>query len=580
MESENVKLPLINLIDRIALGIAVVSAVFSLLVATLLIVHYLQMYRSDPLQNQELRALQQKLKENPQDNVLREGIREIDMISRGAFFSTRSQLLTGRYLLLAGIILFLVAGNVIVIIRRKFPFPEKCHGVNNPFVNAMIARRVVFIAICAITVIIFLLGVQSESNLNEEVFSKASNRKKAIEKQKTGIVNIPALKELVLNWPCFRGLDGNGIIQRKKVPISWDAVSGKNIRWKIELLKPGFNSPILWGNKLFLSGGDAGSRRVFMYNADDGGLIWQREVCGIPGSPDKLPEVTEDTGYAAATMVTDGRQVYAIFANGDLICYNFNGDLCWSRNLGVPENHYGHSSSLMIEKGILIVQYDHGKSTSLIGIKPDIGKTIWKIKHGDEISWASPILVDLNGKVSIITATSSFVSLHSLADGKEQWKVECMAGEVAASPAYADGYVYLSNDNATTVAIDVSSGKIRWENEDLDMPDVASPVVKGKYLLLATSTALLVCVNTETGKVIWDKECETGFYSSPILVGDNVYVTDMKGMTYIFHLGDKYEEVAKCTVDDQVVTTPAFVGERIYIRGNKYLYCIENKENR
>jgi outer membrane protein assembly factor BamB len=578
MESENNKSSLINLINRIAIGIAVVSAVFSLLVATLLMMYYFQMSRSDPSQNKELKQLQRKLRETPQDKALREGIREIDMISRGAFFATRNRLITGRYLLLASIMLFLISGNVLVIIRRKFLLPEKCQGMNNPFVNAMLARRMIFMGICAIAVIVFLLGIQSESDLNEDALSEAPDRKKPMEKPKTGTINIPSREELTLNWSCFRGLDGNGITQRGKVPVSWDTASGKNIRWKIEVLKPGFSSPVVWGNRLFLSGGDTGSRRVFMYNADDGKFIWQREVCGIPGSPDKLPEVTEDTGYAAATMTTDGKQVYAIFANGDLICYNFSGDVCWSRNLGVPDNHYGHSSSLMIRKGILVVQYDHGKSTSLIGIRPDTGKTIWKTKHGDEISWASPVFVNVNGKTSIISATSTLVSSHSLKDGKELWSVECMAGEVAASPAYADGSVYISNDNAVTVSIDVASGKIRWQNEDLDMPDVASPVAKGQYLLLATSTALLVCINTETGKVIWDKVCDTGFYSSPILIGDNVYVTDLKGVTYIFKLGDKYEEIAKCKLDDQVVTTPAFVANRIYIRGNKYLYCIENKE--
>jgi outer membrane protein assembly factor BamB len=593
MEIENNKSDLIKLLNRIAIGVTVISAVFSLVVASFLVVHYFQMYRSDPLHNRELKQLHRKLRENPQDRVLCEGIRELDMISRGAFFATRNQLLTGRYLLLGGLILFFISGNIIILIRRKFPLPEKCPGINNPFVNAMIARRVVFIAICVIAVIIFWFGVNSDSDLNEDVLKEGKIATRATSSgqagggrttnstssgQAKGIINIPSREELANNWPCFRGVDGNGITQRGKAPFSWDAASGKNIRWKIKVLKPGFSSPIVWGNRLFLSGGDAGSRRVMMYDAADGKLLWQREVCGIPGSPSKLPEVTEDTGYAAATMTTDGKQVYAIFANGDLICYNLKGDVCWGRNLGVPDNHYGHSSSLMIEKGILVVQYDHSKATSLIGIKPDTGKTIWKTTHGEDISWSSPIFVESNGKTLIISATSKLVSAHSLKDGKELWRVECMGGEVAPSPVYADGFVYVSNDNAVTVALDVATGKIRWQNEDLDMPDVASPIVKGKYLLLATSTALLVCVNTETGKLIWDKECDTGFYSSPILVGDKVYVTDLQGVTYIFKLADKYEEVGKCKLDDQVVTTPAFVGNRIYIRGNKYLYCIEKKE--
>lgn len=573
MENDKNKSNIVNLINRIAVGTAVISAVFSLVVASLLILHHFQMYRSDPSRNQGLQELQRKLKENPQDKILREGVREIDMISRGAFFTTQSQLLTGRYLLLAGIILFLVSGNVVIMIRRKFPLPEKCPGMDNPFTNAVIARRLVFFAICLVALIVLLLG-QNESNLNESALNEPKPDKKLTDQNKIETINIPSQKEIAENWPCFRGVDGNSITQRSEVPTTWDEQAGKNIKWKTEVLKPGFSSPIVWGNKIFLSGGDKGSRRVMLYDAVDGKLVWQREVCGIPGSPSQLPEVTDDTGYAAASMTTDGRQVYAIFANGDLISYNFNGDVVWSRNLGVPENHYGHSSSLMIRNGILVVQYDHSKATSLIGIKPDTGKTIWKTEHGGDISWASPIFVEVKGEILIISATSRLVTAHSLETGKEVWQVECMGGEVAASPAYADGHVYVTNDNASTVSINVETGKLRWQNDSLDMPDVASPVVKGKYLFMATSTSLLVCVNTETGKRIWEKEFPTGFYSSPILVGENIYVTDLKGVTYILKLGDKYEEVSKGSVNDQVVTTPAFVGNCIYIRGKKFLYCI------
>lgn len=567
--------PLINLIDRIATGVALVAAVFSLIIAALLLVNYAQMNRVDPSRNSELKQLQQKLKKNPQDSILREGIREMDLIARGAFFSTQNKLLIGRILLFSGILVLLVSGNISLIIRWKFPLPEKCPGMDNPYTNAVIARRVVFVGVCIVGMVVVLLGLNSNSVLDEDALTNDSPINKPEIKLPKGKINIPSQEALAENWPCFR--DGNAFTERPDVPVHWDGKTGQNIIWKTDVAKPGFNSPIVWGNKLFLSGGDAGSRRVFLYNADDGKLIWQREVCGIPGSPSVLPAVSEDTGYAAASMATDGAQVYAIFANGDLICYNFNGDVIWSKNLGVPENHYGHSSSLMIDDGILVVQYDHGKSTALIGMKPDTGNIIWKTKHGEDISWASPVIVDYKGKKIILSATSTLVTGHDLKTGKELWIVECMAGEVATSPAYANGVVYVSNDNATTVAIEVEFGEIIWQNDELDMPDVASPLVKGKYLLLATSTGLLICVDAKTGEKLWDKECSTGFYSSPILVGDNVYVTDLQGLTYIFKLGDKYQEIAKNTIKDQVVTTPAFVCNRIFLRGKKFLYCIEKK---
>lgn len=565
------------MILRIAYGMMWVSAVFSLLVAVLLFVNYFQMNRSAPLRNPELNQLHKKLRNNPEDSVLVEGLREMDMIARGVFFSTRNKLLIGRFMLLAGILLLLVSGNIVLIINWKFPLPEKCPGIDNPYSNAVVARRIVFCTIGALAVLLFILNLNSDSVLDESVFADDIVEKNPPAKKPKGKINIPTREELAANWPCFRGLDGNGITERPEVLESWDGKSEKNIIWKTKVPKPGFNSPIVWGDKLFLSGGDAGSRRVFLFNATDGKIIWQREVCGIPGSPSVLPEVTEDTGYAAATMTTDGTQVYAIFANGDIISYNFNGDVIWSKNLGVPENHYGHSSSLMIADGVLVVQFDHGKSTSIMGMKPDNGNIIWRTKHGEDISWASPVIIEHKGRKIILSATSTLVSAHLLKDGKELWSTECMAGEVAPSPAYDNGVVYVSNDNASTVAINIENGKIIWQNDELDMPDVASPVVKGKHLLLATSTALLICVNSENGKKIWEKECPNGFYSSPVLVGDKVYVTDIQGTTYIFKLADKYEEISKNKINDQVVTTPAFVGSRIFIRGNKFLYCIGKK---
>ena len=393
-------------------------------------------------------------------------------------------------------------------------------------------------------------------------------------------------EEIKENWASFRGFNGNGVTYRDNVPMEWDEKSSKNILWKSEISKPGFSSPIVWGNQLFISGGDKGARRVMTYDCDSGKLLWQREVCGIVGSPTTQPVVTDDTGYAAATMCCDGNQVFAIFANGDLISYKLNGDKVWSKNLGVPGNHYGHSSSLIVKNGTLVVQYDHSKNSSLIGINSKNGNILWRSKHGSDISWASPIIVDLDDKSVIISATSALVTSHNLKDGNALWSVDCMGGEVAPSPVYANGTIYVTNDNATTIAIDIQNGKELWRNDDLDMPDVASPIATDKYLFLATSTGILLCVDAKNGKLLWDKMFDIGFYSSPILVkvkGDDsviksiIYVTNMKGITYIIELGDKYIELGQSQLSESVVTTPAFVGDKIYIRGNKSLYAIGRK---
>ena len=578
----------LNFLNKILAVITIISAIFSLIIALFLLIYYFQMYRINPSTNRELVLLQKELKSNPNNMVLKKGIRELDYISRGAFFSTQNQLLIGRYLLLTGIIVFFVFGNTFLFFKYKLKPPDSSQIGNTPFFNAKVARNILLVAMLVTILGMVIFSHNSKTQLDNSILLEENPQNSL--NSKNNIINSISIvdlavktKEIKENWTSFRGFNGNGITYRDNVPISWDGKSSKNILWKSEISKPGFSSPIVWKGQIFISGGDKGARMVMTYDCDSGKLLWAREVSGIIGSPQKQPAVTDDTGYAAATMCCDGNQIFAIFANGDLISYRLNGDLVWSKNLGVPSNHYGHSSSLIVKNGILVVQYDHSKNSSIMGLDSKNGNILWRSKHGSEISWASPIIVDLKDKSVVVSATSALVTLHNLKDGKELWSIDCMGGEVAPSPVYANGTIYVTNDNATTIALAIQTGKKLWSNEDLDMPDVASPIATDKYLFMATSTGILLCVDAKSGKLLWEKMLDVGFYSSPILVkvkGDDstikniIYVTDMNGVTYIIELGNKYKELEKCKLDEAIVTTPAFVGNKIYIRGNKFLYAI------
>ena len=579
MSEENRESSRQQMILKTAIGLSIVSALFSCVLAALLVINHIQIKKFDPLNSPVITKLILDLKKNPQNNALREQIREMDLLARKAFFTSQTQVRTGGALLLVGVIIMLISLSIIAVITKKPPHPEKtCPGMDSPFLNAALARQLMIGAGIFLVAVVIFLSLTSETDLTEAIVSEAGNAKKPVG-QIPGKVpyKLPTREELKKNWPNFRGLDGNGITKRKGVPIEWDGKSGKNILWKTKVAKPGFSSPIVWGNKVFLSGGDKRIRRVMAYDTETGNLQWQKDVCGIPGSPSTPPEVAEDTGYAAATMATDGNRVFAIFATGDLISFTLDGEKPWGKNLGVPSNHYGHSSSLITYKDLLIVQFDHSSGTALIAFDSETGKQKWKTERKADISWASPIIVNTGNRVEIILGTSSLVGSYSPENGKELWSFNCMVGEFAPSPAYSNGVVYFANDNASAVAVETATGKKKWENEDIDLPDVASPIATDQYLFIATSTGLLVTLDAKTGKLAWDKECDTGFYSSPILVGENIYVTDIKGVTYIYKASDKYEEVAKCKLGETVVATPAFVGKRIYVRAGKHLYCIGEK---
>ena len=141
----------------------------------------------------------------------------------------------------------------------------------------------------------------------------------------------------------------------------------------VTLLKEGVLALKEWrdqhiGEYLDVSGADLEGQEVYCFDRNTGELLWQKPVVGIPGSPEEPPDVSFDTGYAAPTMTTDGIHVFAIFATGDLVCLNFKGERIWALNLGVPQNHYGHSSSLIIYRNLLIIQYDHDGGARLIAM--------------------------------------------------------------------------------------------------------------------------------------------------------------------------------------------------------------------
>jgi outer membrane protein assembly factor BamB len=208
--------------------------------------------------------------------------------------------------------------------------------------------------------------------------------------------------------------------------LTWNVEDGSNILWKTEVPKLGLNSPVVWDNRLFLTGADAASREIYCFATDNGKLLWQHEANDIPGSPspEKLPEVLAPPGLAASTATTDGRFVAAIFATGDLVCLTVDGKRVWARNLGVPNNPYGHASSLLCHEGLLFVQYDQKQDSKLMAFELASGNLAWQVDRS-AISWSTPILVENKGRMELILTNSKAVDSYDPKTGKLLWHVEC-----------------------------------------------------------------------------------------------------------------------------------------------------------
>jgi outer membrane protein assembly factor BamB len=371
----------------------------------------------------------------------------------------------------------------------------------------------------------------------------------------------------------FRGPLGHGISYHKNIPTSWDGASGTNLIWKVTVSKQGYNSPVIWGDRLFIAGADEEARIVTCYDRNTGQILWERIADNIPGSPSTMPKTTDDTGLSAPTMAVDGYRVYAIYGTGDVIAFDLDGNRKWARNLGVPRNHYGHSSSLFVWGGNLIIQYDTRSSGRMLALNGKTGETAWDISRDNNLSWASPILVNVEGNMQIITNTDPNVAGYDADTGEELWKLAVMMGEVGPSCAYADGLVFANNEYASLVAIKPGSpAEVIWENYDY-LSEAASPVANNGLLFLATSYGVFVCYDANTGEKVWEKDFGVTLYSSPMIVEDRVYLMDNSGVMHIMKADRTGTIINEPVLGEASFAIPAFAPGRIYIRGEEHLYC-------
>ncbi len=541
-------------------GAAIAAAGFILIVAILMITNYLQTKAMDPLNSKPLETLMKNLEQNPADQELRDQIRALDLLSRKAYFVSQWQLRTGAYFLLGGVIVLLTALKTMNNLRKKLPSPEGVPDENETWLMSSKARQ----WIAGLGIVLFGSAL---------IFAGFSYREISNLKFDSAI-SAPTKEDFLKNWPTFRGPGSYGIARTEQAPTSWDVEKGQGIKWKTAVPKPGHNSPIVWENQVFLSGGDKESLEVYCFDAEIGTILWQRQVNDPADADTKTIKLDSETGYAAPTMATNGRYVFAIFATGDIACLDMSGNQIWKQNLGVPDNHYGHSSSLLVYENLLIVQYDQHSNSMLLALDVLSGNTAWRVNRS-VISWSSPICVDTGDRMELIVTNSRAVDSYDPKTGVKLWEKECLSGEHGPSPAYVDGIVFVANEysSGTALRIGETDAEILWEFYD-ELPDAASPLINDKFVFIATSYGYVVCLDLKTGKMLWDQEFEEGFYASPILVGNLVYAMDRKGVMHIFEADKEFKSVGDYAFGETMFSTPAFVGNKIYIRGEKNLFCI------
>ncbi len=382
-------------------------------------------------------------------------------------------------------------------------------------------------------------------------------------------------------WAQFRGPFAAGLTTLEGPEPGFDVPGGKGLLWKTPVPLPGRSSPVVWDDAVFVTAADETTREVFCFDAASGALRWRQPVPGEKSGD--APEVSADTGYAAPTPVTDGQRVYAIFATGDLGCFDMGGKSVWSRSLGVPDNIYGHATSLLVHRGMLLVQLDQESEeeprSRLLALDAATGKTTWEAQRDVPASWATPLIVTVDGHEEIITCANPWVIAYDPADGRELWRAECLSGDVAPSPTVVAGMIGVAMDGSSCTAIrpggsgDVTTTHIAWSFSGM-LPDICSPVGTDDFVFLLSTYGYLTCLSTRTGEMVWEQQLEGSFKASPVVAGDHLYLLGDDGKMLVVKVGNGFELLGEGMVGESCEATPALASGRMFIRGAEHVFCV------
>jgi len=582
-------------------NIAIVTSVFILALTVMLGVSYYQMQQVSPLETGVMETLKELNETNGDNEVLQQQIRELDLLSRKAYFVKEGQLKMGIYLLLGMAIVLALCLNLYY--KETKNLPEKEYDPIDEWMAKSRARNYLGWAAAVVALIgVGLVAVQhvdwkglmawekemvaadsvepmamlepsADAQLSDANSVADTLRTDSVKGEDTDSAEVDDMPELKIASRAFRGNNSSATSSARGIATSWNLSGKKNILWQSSIPKHGYNSPVITGRNVFITGADAKARELYCYDVWTGELKWTVKADGIAGSPSSMPKVNADTGLAASTVATNGEEVCAIFATGDVICANMEGKRLWAKNIGLPDNHYGYASSLLMYGNTLIIQYQNNSNAKILALSTKNGNQIWSKSAKDKIAWSSPIIATLGGKSALVVMGNPAIAAYNPGNGAELWRVECMSGEVGSSPASAGGIVFGASEYAKCIAIDGATGETLWEASDY-LPECSSLAATKDLVFCATSYGMVCAYDAKTGEVKKEHDLTTPFYSSPVVVDGKVYLFSNSGKVYIFS-ASTFDLITSFETGEKTFATPAFTDGMMIVRTDKSLYCVK-----
>ena len=414
------------------------------------------------------------------------------------------------------------------------------------------------------------------------------------------------------NWPQWRGADGSGVSNEKNLPSEWSAT--KNIKWKTAIEGRAHSSPIVWGKMVFLTtavegtpvqGAKAATHmlgdkefvhpdsigadrkhtfKVVALDRDTGKIAWQ--ATAWEGTP--YDDRHRKSSYAASTPATDGKMVYAYFGTEGLYAYDFKGKLAWKAQLGnIATLGMGTATSPVLYENLVILQCDedNGTASFIVALDKTTGKEVWRTPRKIQVSWSTPLLVRTGKRAELIASGTEHVISYDPATGKELWRHKGVESNAIPSPVANNDMVFLVAGYPAKIAMAIRLGgsgdltgtpNVPWKYEK-GTAYVPSPILYGDYLYLTTDRGILTAIDAKTGEVKYEGgriPIPATFTASPVAFEGKILMTSEDGDTFIVKAGPKHEILGTNSLGEAVYASPAIADGRIFIRGEKNLYCI------
>jgi len=381
-------------------------------------------------------------------------------------------------------------------------------------------------------------------------------------------------------WPRWRGPSGQGLVEGSGYPDGWSAT--ENVLWRTEVPGRGNSSPIVWGDRIFLTTAYDGGRRLSLlaYRRSDGSLLWEQFA-----PEGALERVHQKNGHASATPATDGERVYVSFGSRGLVAFDFDGRLAWHQDLGPMGNYHGTAGSPLLYKDRLILYQDQNRDSFVAAFDTRTGRELWRTSRDARVGWGTPIAIRVADHDEIIVSSQDRVQAYDPDTGVELWRCGGNLFEVIPTPVVGYGMLFCSSGRAgPTLAIrpggqgDVTDSHLVWTSPK-GSPFVPSPILYGEQLYIVNDMAsIATAFQATTGEVLWQGRLgvaqREGFSASPVALDGKVFFTNDQGETFVLRAGREFDLMHVNRLDAPTLASPALVDGQWYFRTDRHLLAI------